>query len=106
MRSDEDPLKLTGTGTRPRATLSGLIGKVLAFAAGALFLIGAFMLSLLLFAVVVSVGLVVWGYLWWRTRELRKLVGERLRTADTTWPRDGASVIEGDFVREPERDRR
>jgi hypothetical protein len=103
---DEDLPRLTAARTRPRATLSGLVAKVLAFAAGGVLLIGAFVFSLLLFAVVVSVGLVVWGYLWWRTRELRKLVRERLRTANTQWPRDGGSVIEGDFVRDSDSDRR
>ncbi len=53
----------------------------------------AFMLSVLVFAVVVTGGLLVWGYLWWKTRNLRKGMRER--------PPEGR-VIEGEVIRAPE----
>jgi hypothetical protein len=106
MASHQDVPRLTATKPRTRVSLSGLVAQVLAFAAGAVLLIGAFVFSLLLVAVLVSLGLLAWGYVWWRTRALRKLVREHLRSADATRPPDGGSVIEGDFVREAERARR
>ena len=51
----------------------------------------AFILSALVFAVVVTGGLLAWGYLWWKTRHLRKQMRER--------PREG-HVIEGEVIRE------
>ncbi|MBI4191467.1 MAG: hypothetical protein HY525_13140 [Betaproteobacteria bacterium] len=67
------------------------LSKAVAFALSAVLLAMAFMLSVLVFAVVVTGGLLVWGYLWWRTRDLRKQMRER--------PPDG-HVIEGEVIRE------
>lgn len=53
----------------------------------------ALMFSVVLFALVATVGLVAWGYLWWRLRALRK--------AARTKPEPGSSVvIEGEVIRE------
>lgn len=53
----------------------------------------ALMFSVVFFAVVVTVGLVAWGYLWWKTREVRKQMREH--------PPTGAGmVIEGEVIRE------
>jgi hypothetical protein len=56
------------------------------------------MFSVLLFAVVATVGVVAWGYLWWRTRELRR----RMRAH----PPGGGVVIEGEVIREVDGERR
>lgn len=61
----------------------------------AVLLVLAFTLSLLFLAVVVAAGLLVWGYLWWRTRKLR---GELRRQMSEAPP--GGRVIEGELVRE------
>ncbi|MFZ1547253.1 MAG: hypothetical protein WAT12_09155 [Candidatus Nitrotoga sp.] len=34
------------------------------------------MFSVLFFVVILTVGAIAWGYLWWRTRELRKQMRE------------------------------
>ena len=47
------------------------------------------MFSALLFAVVLSVGAVAWGYLWWKTRDLRKQMRQHPM---------GDVVIEGEII--------
>jgi len=93
MRTDEERSRLTGNDARFRVHASGLVGKVLTFVAGAVVLVMAFMFSLLVFAVVVTGGLLVWGYLWWRTRELHRQMRERP---------PGGRVIEGETIRDVE----
>lgn len=93
MRTDEEQPRLIGTDARLSLNASGLLGKVLTFAAGAVLLLVAFMFSLLVFAVVVTGALLVWGYLWWKTRELRRQMRERP---------PGGRVIEGETIRDVE----
>jgi hypothetical protein len=70
---------------------AGLLGKVLTIAAGAILLIAAFMFSLLVFGALLIAGLLAWGYLWWKTRDLRTQLKRQ---------RAGGRVIEGEAVRE------
>jgi cobalamin biosynthesis protein CobD/CbiB len=75
-----------------------LVGAVLA----ALFLLAVFVVASLALGVLLAVGLAVWGWLWWKTRSLRK--------------EDRNVVIEGEFrdvtpaqrlaQRDPQRDPR
>jgi cobalamin biosynthesis protein CobD/CbiB len=75
-----------------------LVGAVLA----ALFLLAAFVVASLALGVLLAVGLAVWGWLWWKTRSLRK--------------EDRNVVVEGEFrdvtaaerlaQRDPQRDPR
>jgi hypothetical protein len=51
---------------------SGWFGRVLAMGLGAIVLVTAAMLSVILLAVLFGVGAIVIGYLWWKTRELRR----------------------------------
>jgi membrane protein implicated in regulation of membrane protease activity len=73
----------------------GLLEKIVALVAGAILLVVGFMFSLVLFAVIVSLGLLVWGYLWWRTRKLRRALREQQAQAREAM--DGR-VIEGEAV--------
>ena len=73
-----------------------LLCKIAAFAV-TLALFGlVLMFSLLLFAVVLTAGAIVLGYLWWRTRDLRKQMRKH--------PPGGVviegEVIEGEVIRE------
>jgi hypothetical protein len=54
-----------------------LLGKFLALVASVILLVVGFMFSVVIFAVVVVVALAAWGYLWWKTREVRKAMKER-----------------------------
>ena len=58
----------------------------------------ALMFSVVLFAVVVTVGAVAWGYLWWKTRALRKQMREHP-------PTGRGMIIEGEVIREVEVER-
>jgi hypothetical protein len=76
-----------------------LISKVLAFVVGAGFLVLAFMFSLVALAVIAVLGLALWGWLWWKTRAIRKQMreqmGEQAPTASAS--RDGF-IIEGEVI--------
>lgn len=74
---------------QPRFT--GLVGKVLAVLAGLVLVAVGLLFSVVVFAILVSVGLVAWGYLWWKTRELRKQMRERPA---------GGHLIEGEVIRD------
>jgi hypothetical protein len=59
-----------------------LIQRLLGIVLGALFLLAVFVFASLALGVILAVGLVVWGWLWWKTRALR---------------RDAGGVIEGEY---------
>ena len=75
----------------------GLLGRLIAFAVGAALLIVAFMVSMVVFAIALAGALVIGGYLWWKTRELRRRMRERP---------PGGHVIEGEAIRDDESPRR
>jgi O-antigen/teichoic acid export membrane protein len=83
----------------------GVLGKVLAIAAGIVVMAAAFVFSILVFAVIAVAGLLLWAYLWWKTRELRKHLRERPPGGHTI---EGVVIREVDIEaeREPERDRK
>jgi HAMP domain-containing protein len=59
-----------------------LIQRLVGIVLGALFLLAVFVFASLALGVILAVGLVVWGWLWWKTRALR---------------RDAGDVIEGEY---------
>lgn len=91
----------------------GPLGRVLAVAAGAVVLVAGLFVSAVLFSVLLVVGAVAGGWFWWKTRGLRKELGERM--AQMQRMRDGGQraggtargspgdVLDGDFIREAER---
>jgi hypothetical protein len=62
-----------------------LATRVVAVALGAVVLAVAFVFSLVIFSIALAAGLVVLGYVWWKTRSA---------------PRAGGRVIEGESRRE------
>lgn len=73
--------------------MPGFLGRLAALAIGALLLIAAFMVSVVVFAIALAGALVIGGYLWWKTRELRRQMRERP---------PGGHVIEGEVIRDDE----
>lgn len=93
-------------GGRPRLEHRGSVGsrahafvvKTLALVAGGVVLASAFLLSLVLFAMACAVIVVFGGYLWWKTRELRKQMRAQMSQSyarGTHDPVSTRSVIEG-----------
>lgn len=83
--------RLLGSAAQPPSLLQRVVGMVLAAAVFVFML----MFSVVAFAVVAAGGAVIWGWLWWKTRDLRRqmrenppgglvLEGEVLREVDTT----------------------
>lgn len=80
----------------------GPLGKLLALIVGAVLLVLGFMFSVVILAVAAVVGLVAFGWFWWRTRELRKVLREQAaaqaaQTARGPVPAEG-EIIEGEAV--------
>ena len=88
MPLDEDRRRLPD-GAQLGVSGPGILGKVVTMVAGVLLLAAAFMLSVLVFAVVAVVALGVLGYFWWKTRELRRQMREHP---------PGGRVIEGEAI--------
>ena len=72
------------------STESGLLGKLVALMVGTVLLIVGLMLSLVLFAIIVAVGLAAWGYFWWKMRKLRKVMREQQTVGHVI---DGEAII-------------
>lgn len=91
---------------RPRLGYRGSVGsrahafivKTLVLVGGGVVLVSAFLLSLLLFAMACAVIMVLGGYFWWKTRELRKQMRAQMSQSNARGTHDAAStrsVIEG-----------
>lgn len=78
----------------------GLLRKLVAATLGAVVLVGAFMLSVVVLAVVAVVGLIGGAWLWWRTRELRKRVAQRVAEQMRAREQAEGRVIEGEVLRD------
>jgi len=95
---------------------AALLGRALAVVAGGVILLAGLFVSALVFSVLLVVGAVAGGWLWWKTRDLRRDLGERLAQMQRAQrpgssgdapqgPRAGSSsqVLDGDFIRETDR---
>jgi len=75
----------------------GPVQKLLTAIVGLSFLALALMFSAVVLVAGVVIGLIVWGYLWWKTREVRRIMREAQSTAFRS-PRPSGDVIEGEAV--------
>jgi predicted lipid-binding transport protein (Tim44 family) len=92
-------------GTRLAAPPGGILGKLLAIAAGGVLVVVAFMFSLLALTVVVIGGLLVFAYLKWKTRHLRRHLNEQMQQqANPQRQQPGGLVIEGEVIGNAEYD--
>jgi len=69
----------------------GLLGKVAAAVLGTIALVVAFMFSVVALAVVSVIVVIAIGYVWWKTRDLRRRMRENP---------PGGRVIDGDVIRD------
>jgi len=113
MSFDERPR--LGPGRRARTgSAPGLLSRIVGIALGTVVLAASLVVSVAVFAVLIVVAVIAGGYLWWRTRDLRRQVREQMQAAAegrvppgrSGWPGDTGTgavdgqVIEGDFIRE------
>ncbi len=74
-------MKPSPRGTPPTPPGGGLLGRILTMLAGAVLLVAAFMFSLVALGVLVIVGVLVYAYLHWKTRHLRRHLEEQMQQA-------------------------
>lgn len=90
MQDNDEMVRLDENSARSRVKASGLLGKVLTFATGAVLLVVGLMFSLLMFALAATAAVLILGYLWWITREQRRQTRDRP---------PGGRIIEGEVTR-------
>jgi Flp pilus assembly protein TadB len=83
------------------AAPASLAGRLLGFAGAVIAAILAFMFSLAALAVVALGGALLGGWLWWKTRAVRRQMQEAMQAQAQQRP-SGGYIIEGEVVREPE----
>ena len=91
MISNEARARLAGASPGARTPISKLIGKIVTAVASIAVLAVALLFSIVFFAVVLTIALLGGGYVWWKTRALRKQMQERP---------SGGRVIEGEVIRD------
>jgi Flp pilus assembly protein TadB len=94
MQENDEMYRLDGNGARSQVNASGLLGKVLTFATGAVLLVVGLMFSLLMFALAATAVVLIFGFLWWKTREQRRQMRERP---------PGGRIIDGEVIRDSAR---
>lgn len=77
----------------PSYRQAGPVQKLFAFVVGAILLVLGLMFSVVVLVALVAVGLAVWAYLWWKTRELRRAMREA-----PVGRRPGGDIIEGEAI--------
>lgn len=81
------------------AGFTNLLRKAAGFGVSAALIGLALLFSALLFVVILTVATMTWGYLWWRTRDL-KMQMRKLPSIDQG---GGGEVIEGEVIRVTDR---
>ena len=109
MRVDESQLRLGGSG-QVASRAKNFVGKAAAVLVGGVLLASAFVISLAFFAVVLAVALVFLGYVWWKTRGLRKQMREHVESQMRANSQQASAatrdVIEGVVISSRSRDER
>lgn len=94
MQFDDKAPKLGYSGPGAPSRVMGIVAKAVTVIGGAILLMSALALSILFFAVVLVIGVLIGGYLWWKTREIRRQIR-------TQFPSDQPSpgeIIEGEII--------
>jgi ABC-type bacteriocin/lantibiotic exporter with double-glycine peptidase domain len=97
--STEEQMKFSQRYARFSTQPQSLLGKLLTLVLGGIFLVLAFMFSLVFLAVVATGGLMLWGWLLWKTRAIRK----QMREENPQQPAREGYIIEGEVIREPDK---
>jgi membrane protein implicated in regulation of membrane protease activity len=79
-------------GTLPPPS-GGPLRKLAALLLGAVLVVLGVMFSVVLLAILLTVGLAVWAYLWWKSRELRRAMAQRPPAMDQGHVVEGEAVV-------------
>jgi UPF0716 family protein affecting phage T7 exclusion len=71
-----------------------MLRQFFAIIAGAALLVLGLMFSVALFAFIAVAGLFAWGYFWWKTRALRKVMSQRTSSAGSS----SGDIFEGEVI--------
>ena len=94
-----------------QAAPAGPFAKLFAALAGVVLLVLGLMFSVVIIAVAIAFGLVIWGWMWWKTRALRQQMREQMEArmaagegapamySDDDGSQSGGRVIEGEVIR-------
>ncbi|CAN7778808.1 hypothetical protein LJR267_010277 [Paraburkholderia hospita] len=81
MQFDKQQERLRQNGATMRPSPPSLFAKVVAVVIGAALLVVGFAVSLAMLAVVLGAGIAIGGFVWWKTRDLRKQLREQAMRA-------------------------
>lgn len=75
--------------------------KIAAYLLTASLIVLGLMFSALLFAVIAVIAVIAWCYLWWKTRDLRKLMRDQQEVFERNEHQEfRGEIIEGEVIRE------
>lgn len=100
--SSEEQFKFSQHRMRFNAGPQSLPRKLLGLILGAVLLVLGFMFSLVALAVVAVGGTLLGGWLWWKTRALRRELAKAATPGESRKNRGDDRVIEGEAVRTDE----
>lgn len=95
---NEEHLRFRQFSTRLPGQPASFAGRLLGFVGAIVVAVLAFMFSLAALAVVAVGVALLGGWLWWKTRAVRKQVREQMERQANLRPADGY-IIEGEVVR-------
>src|ERR1700761_3405038 len=81
MQFDKQQQRLRQSDATSRSGPPSLLTKVLAVVIGAALLVVGFAVSLVMLAVLLGAGVAIGGFVWWKTRDLRKQFREQAMRA-------------------------
>ncbi|OYW31281.1 MAG: hypothetical protein B7Z51_05460 [Methyloversatilis sp. 12-65-5] len=86
---------------RPRGMSAGVqqtgpFGKIVAALVGTVLLVLGLMFSVVIIAVAIAFGLVIWGWIWWKTRALRQQMRDQMDARMATGEGASAACADGE----------
>lgn len=107
MQFDKQQERLRQNGATMHPGPPSVLAKVLAVVIGAALLVVGFAVSLVMLAVVLGAGIAIGGFVWWKTRDLRKQLREQAMRAQEMHEqqvreRAGQRVDIGDVIEDVE----
>lgn len=101
----EEQMKYSQRYARFNGQPQSMLGKIVTFVLGIAFLVFAFMFSLVALAIVAVGGLMLWAWVWWKTRAIREQIkeemanGEAFSAQQTYSAQIDGEIIEGEAIR-------